>query len=127
MRRFTCTAAILWLAAVLPACHSESRIDFPAAPQEMAGVSVTLHSTHRTGVAHFRGLRGTAVNVSGRDLQPVVLRFEITDSDGKRTGEAVASRPTLKKNESWDFVAAFSSAFDPWTFKNARLTEVEAF
>lgn len=127
MRRFICTAATLCTAVVFPACHSESRIDFPAAPQEMAGVSVTLHSTHRTGVAHFRGLRGTARNVSGHDLQPVLLRFEITDDTGKRAGEAVASRPILKKDESWEFVAAFGSSFNPWTFKSARLVEVDAF
>lgn len=102
---------VFLITAGLVACGCSSRPAFKApAPYEDSGVRVELDGYYRQGF-DIVGLIGTATNVSGQELSPVLLTFDVVDKEGVKVNEAIASTNSLAVGQKWRFNAVFTSPF----------------
>ena len=112
--RYGCAVSLLvaaWAAGLL-GCATPSwalNLDLPA-PFEDGGLEVSVEGSYMQGRS-FVGFRGSARNVSGKDLTMCSITFDIVDSSGAKVGDAIAHTQSLRSGQTWRFQALCTTPF----------------
>lgn len=84
-------------------------IQFPE-PYTANGIHIAVTGTYQYGLTVV-GLRGTATNLTGRDLKMCAVYFDIVDGTGAKVCDAIAMTQHLNTGQRWEFQATFSTPF----------------